>query len=675
MRLRSFLPWLPLLLATACASSTTSVQPGGPGTTDPNPDAEADPLDTVAEGEPQCSAVGWCWETPYVPSTLRAIHRAPAAEGAPATPLWAVGDDGTLLRSRSRGDAWLKMVVPTTKSLLSVFATEKRKAWAVGAEGTVLAFDGKAWSAVDLGIGLTASTTTFTGVWAAANDDVWIVGHADEKVKGNLQRVGILVHGDGKTWTRDASAHLPLYAVSGTGADNVWIGGGGAGAGSFDSGETELSHFDGATWSRDLSAGAAGVVAGLVVMPLSTGPTRQAFATTNTPSSGANRVLHYDGSTWKAEYQTRDAVLGAMALDASGDPIAIGPRLVARRDGEWRFEGKDPMAGVNAVWPVDQERMLLAGEDGLLAPLGTPRIGGVMPRQSLPAGVYAFAHGVFSFANSKWSLLKAPEPRNERASAFSFGVGSDPNSLLLIAQVAASDTNGYSEGYAWDGKRWDVYSLPIGHGYYDPRHVVRTKNGHTWFGGGGTVVHHGPTGAPLTVPSCPPSSQPSSAVHLWAIGDDVFGTGLYGNVEHIDPQGTCTWIKTQDVVGFGGLESIDGTSATDLWFLTNTTKTTNGQPPPTQTHTVWRSDGVSVRAVGKVEVPSADSPYETTIHIRVTGKDEAWIVGTKRVFRWSGAAFEQVATGISSDVKFADVWKTGNEVRLVASGGRVLKKQ
>lgn len=686
MRLRSLLPLVPLLLVAACASSTTNVEAGGsPGpTTNPDPNAETDPLDSAPEGEPQCTSTGWCWESPYVPSTIHALHRATAKEGAPANPVWAVGDDGTILRSRSRGDAWLKMVVPTTKHLLGVFALdrasrsptgEKRKAWAVGTEGTVVAFDGKAWSTVDLGLGL-GSSTTFTGVWAAAEDDVWLVGHLDEKVKGNIQRVGILVHGDGKTWTRDASAHLPLYAVTGTNANNVWIGGGGTGLDSFDSGETELSHYDGKTWTRDESSGSTGVVAGLVVMPDSTDLARHAYATTNTPSSGANHILHYDGSRWKSEYQTRDQQLGAMTLDAWGEPMAIGPHLVARSEGKWRVESKDGMAGVNAVWPVDQERTLVAGEFGMLAPLAAPRLGDTMPRQSMPGGHYAFANGLFSFANGRWSFLKAPEARNERSATFSFGVGQDPNALLLIAQVAASDTNGYTEAYTWDGKRSDMYALPVGRGFYDPRHVARTKSGHTWFtGGSATVIHHGSNGAPLSVPTC--SNRPMSAANLWAIGDDIFTSGTaYGTIDHVDAQGTCTTIKPLESSGFAHLESIDGTSPTDVWMLVNTTEQPAGDSTPTtQTHTVFRFDGVTVRAVGKVAVPSADAPHDSTLHIRVTGKDDAWVVGAKRVFHWSGTSFEAVSLGISSEVKFADVWKNGSEVRLVASGGRVLKKQ
>ena len=187
MRLRLLLPWFALL--TACSASGTSVSdaPEGPG-----PSTEvADPLDGMPEGEPQCSTTGWCWESPYVPSTMRGLHAA-AVEGAP---LWAVGDDGTILRSRSHGDAWRKMVVSTTKNLRAVFALDKRVAWAVGAEGTVLAFDGQAWSAVDLGLGLDA-TATLTAVWASSANDVWIVGHVDEKVKG---RVGLVIHGDGTT--------------------------------------------------------------------------------------------------------------------------------------------------------------------------------------------------------------------------------------------------------------------------------------------------------------------------------------------------------------------------------------------------------------------------------------------------------------------------------------------
>jgi photosystem II stability/assembly factor-like uncharacterized protein len=75
-----------------------------------------------------------------VTATLRDVHFA-GDTGV------AVGDDGTILATADRGEDWTVQTVPEgTGDLHGVFLADAQHAWAVGAQGTVLFFDGTAWA-------------------------------------------------------------------------------------------------------------------------------------------------------------------------------------------------------------------------------------------------------------------------------------------------------------------------------------------------------------------------------------------------------------------------------------------------------------------------------------------------------------------------------------------------
>jgi photosystem II stability/assembly factor-like uncharacterized protein len=75
-----------------------------------------------------------------VTATLRDVHFA-GDTGV------AVGDDGTILATANRGEDWTVQTAPEgAGDLHGVFLVDAQHAWAVGAQGTVLFFDGAAWA-------------------------------------------------------------------------------------------------------------------------------------------------------------------------------------------------------------------------------------------------------------------------------------------------------------------------------------------------------------------------------------------------------------------------------------------------------------------------------------------------------------------------------------------------
>ncbi|MFO0575875.1 MAG: hypothetical protein U1A78_17900 [Polyangia bacterium] len=103
---------------------------------------------------------------------LRGVH------GTSASDVWAVGDGGTLLHFD--GAAWTAVTAGTSNALSRVFALTPSRAYAVGQAGTVLAFDGARWTSVQSGAATFLFGVTSTGGHTfAVGGDGAILEHMD----------------------------------------------------------------------------------------------------------------------------------------------------------------------------------------------------------------------------------------------------------------------------------------------------------------------------------------------------------------------------------------------------------------------------------------------------------------------------------------------------------------
>ena len=92
---------------------------------------------------------------------------------------------GEEARANNEGPSWKQVPVNTKKNLADVFALDSDHVWAVGQKGTVLFYNGSAWSdPIDVG-----TNKYLYAVVAFDENDVWAMG---DKVK---------VHWNGSTWT------------------------------------------------------------------------------------------------------------------------------------------------------------------------------------------------------------------------------------------------------------------------------------------------------------------------------------------------------------------------------------------------------------------------------------------------------------------------------------------
>jgi hypothetical protein len=189
--------------------------------------------------------------------------------GASPTDVFAVGEAGSdftrALIAHYDGTRWSEMPVEAggDRVLRDVSGSSGQDVYAVGffdagnslkrkfslaararmfSEGVILHYDGSTWQEAQPA----AANVSYNGVWAAAPNDVFVVGASNDQ--------GVVVHFDGTAWSAmPAPPTGPLLDVWGTSGTDVYAAGVGT-----------ILHYDGQSWSEALSASQrlAGVWAG-----------------------------------------------------------------------------------------------------------------------------------------------------------------------------------------------------------------------------------------------------------------------------------------------------------------------------------------------------------------------------------------------------------------------------
>ena len=126
---------------------------------------------------------------------------------------WAVGSGGAVLNEQGLRNPWSSLgdATTATSDLHGVWSEDigDGDVWAVGTNGGLFRLtSATGWVAHDAGVG----SATFNAVWGATAKDLWVVGEN-----------GLIVHGDGATWSPVPSGvTASLYGVTGTSSTSVW---------------------------------------------------------------------------------------------------------------------------------------------------------------------------------------------------------------------------------------------------------------------------------------------------------------------------------------------------------------------------------------------------------------------------------------------------------------------
>jgi hypothetical protein len=333
--------------------------------TSPHPQVLAQPTAPQAPG---------CWTT-YKPllSDPR-FQSLKSVAGTSASDVWAVGYASTTgsvsgseaIAAHWDGVEWLPVELPSPGPLTRLYDVATLSpidAWAVGSVGEygrktvrtlTLHWDGSTWFHVPSPNAVN-DTNDLLAVAAVSPDDVWAGGYFEDTVKCNGCRQALLLHWDGREWTRVESPALPVKEnVSGYNTiesfavisnNDIWAVGESSEVGT---GPLAI-HWNGVEWKRAVFPRVQGVLQGVTALA------HDDVWAVGDDRAGGTLMMHWDGTTWtvvpspgvngnNANYT--GYWLAAAAARSANDVWAVGRSLlfgvtsqmyIIRWDGrEWR---------------------------------------------------------------------------------------------------------------------------------------------------------------------------------------------------------------------------------------------------------------------------------------------------------------------------------------------------
>ncbi len=292
-----------------------------------------------------CSKDNWCWYSPLPHgNTLRAVW------GSAADDYWAVGDMGTIMHYD--GGAWSGGAPTgfTASDLQAVYGTSATDVWAVGTNSGLVRYDGNKWTASPQSGVIPAPAQTLRGLWGRAPNDYWAVGSG-----------GTILHFDGNLWSEAPGSRTAttrdLYAVWGSSAGDVWtVGNSGV-----------VLHYNGTNWTLDT-----------VASNLSTATTWYGLAGSAADRifavGSSGRVMRYNGTAWSLDPMSGNIGLStaySLWMNASG-ALTVGYSSFSgvgssRFDGNaWQYTAAPGGVGIYGVWATSLSDAWTVGDYGTL---------------------------------------------------------------------------------------------------------------------------------------------------------------------------------------------------------------------------------------------------------------------------------------------------------------------
>ncbi len=127
---------------------------------------------------------------------------------------WAVGDNGTIIHWD--GYAWSTVPSPTTQTLNAVSMVSATDGWAVGDGGTILHWDGHAWSRIP-----SPTADTLRDVMVSATDG-WAIGGLSSCSSFGCVTTSIILHWNGQVWSSVPSPTNALLSSIAMLSTNDW---------------------------------------------------------------------------------------------------------------------------------------------------------------------------------------------------------------------------------------------------------------------------------------------------------------------------------------------------------------------------------------------------------------------------------------------------------------------
>jgi hypothetical protein len=515
---------------------------------------------SAAHGE-----LGWRWEHPQPTSDdLGSVWCSGAGD------VYASGYYGTVVRFD--GSAW-STVLEASRLLYAVGGSGSADVWAVG-HGQIWRFDGERWTFVP---GLPAAISWY-GVWASSPTDVFVVGEQ--------AFTGRIAHFDGTSWSiASPPGAPPLRKVWGSGPANVYAVGDGA-----------ILRYDGSEWADASPPGSltftaiagidgdfvlAGTANGVVLLgngeswePIGvdlghvTG-IATASETRIEISTSEGKIQEWDGTSWTRTGGTEGHALRAIRSCGGDEAFAVGDGgvILVRTGTHWNSASLVPPANLSSAWLDPSGEIFAVGSNLALRYDGTSWttlsvLGASEPDLrdvwgAAPDDVYAVGNGVFRFDGTAWSKVLSE--------GFTTGVwGSDEQNVYVVSGLNC---------FHFDGFTWT--DIPI-------------------------------------------AGQALLMTDVWgSSADDVFIVGSFGNISRFD--GT-SWQPMSSGVQ-ESLGSVWGSGPTDVWAVGESS--------------VVHFDGTGW------QVDPVASGFEA-LGVFGTGPNDVYLMTPTRVIRFDGSSWRPV---------------------------------
>ena len=578
------------------------------------------------------------WYAPWSTAVTATTTGAPDAEavwGSGPNDVWIGGTRGTLLHWD--GSAWTNVPSGTTNTLRAIWGSGPSDVWAVGDSGTALHWDGAAWSAAAVPTVAGADgPSDLSSVWVDGPTDAWAVGIASQYPYG----VPALLHWDGQSWTNQAPpaglaalSEASLKSIWGSGPNDVWVVATFSGGNDSD----DIFHYDGTSWST-----AASIPANYGLVSLWGSGADDVWAT------GDGITLHWDGTSWTAvtlpsplTYVTFDAISCSGASDVWMVGRSTGYGNVAHFDGStWSMIASGSTANLNAVWATGPAEAWAVGDSGTIVhwngtawstiawPIPAWTAGGLNAVWgSGPGDAWAVGDGggIAHLSGTTWSPVISGTTQKLRGvwgndSADVWAVGDNGTILRWDGQAWSAVTGGttnYLYGI-WGNAPTDVWAVGG-----DPG-----ANGANWTG---TILHFdGNSWSAASIPATPGHFNAA-----WGSGaDDVWAVGSGGAVLHWNGS---SWSSIESGTT-NELYGIWVSGPSDVWVAANTS--------------ALHWDGQSW---SPATIPAGLSGIRA---VWGSGANDVWTMSNSFVLHWDGRAWIE-ASSVGASVIVNGIWGSG----------------
>ncbi|MEW6141817.1 MAG: C1 family peptidase [Chloroflexota bacterium] len=287
--------------------------------------AEAGAAGTVY-GSDMAFPMSWQWQNP-----LTQGYGLQAVWGSSSSNVFAVGQHGTIVHYN--GTAWSAMTSGTIADLTGVWGSSASDVFAVGSGGTILHYDGTAWSAMTSG-----TTQNLNGIWGSSSTNVFAVGNG-----------GVILRYNGTSWTTMTSGAIwyDFNSVWGSSASDVFAVGYSG----------KIYHYDGSVWSA-MTSGTESFLYGVWGNSAS-----DVFAV-----GGAGTILHYNGNTWSVMTSGTGLIyLGVWGSSGSNVYAAGWNANIYRYDGSaWNYAFGGKSYHLNGIWGTSASDIFAVGDGGMI---------------------------------------------------------------------------------------------------------------------------------------------------------------------------------------------------------------------------------------------------------------------------------------------------------------------